>query len=266
MVDFSDLDDINLDNYGQAPVRKTKRDRPTFPCQSCAGTGHYQHVRVHQEKAHCFACGGRGFFYTDPHKRAANKVKRQARKVAEAEKQRLILIEAQAQFNRDYPGIIEMARDFGKTSEFMRSLVDQFGQKGSLTEKQIEAIRKFAAKREEWRINKEAERKELAAEVDLSPIHVMFETARKAGLKRLAYRAEGLLIKPASAFGANAGALYVKTENDLYLGKVVGNEFKPSRDTKPEHRDALKTIAVNPSKLRRPTANSLVAAHAAAVH
>ena len=121
MVDFSDLDDIDLNAGG---VRKAKKDRPTFPCQSCVGTGQYQRVRVHQEKAHCFACGGRGFFYTDPHKRAANKVKRQTRKVAEAEKQRQVLIAAQAQFNKEYPGVIEMARDFGKTRDFMRSLVD----------------------------------------------------------------------------------------------------------------------------------------------
>ena len=246
MVDFSDLDDLNLDHYGQKPARKAKKDRPTFPCQSCVGTGQYQQVRVHQEKAHCFACGGRGFFYTDPHKRAANKVKRQARKVAEAEKQRLILIAAQASFNQEYPGVIEMARDFGKTSEFMRSLVDQFGQKGALSEKQVEAIRKFAAKRAEFQAQRSAEREKLAAEVDLSPIHAMFDKARESGLKKLQYRAEGLIIKPAPASGANAGALYVKTTEGHYIGKVVGNKFHPTRDAKQDNKDALLTIAKNP--------------------
>lgn len=246
MVDFSDLDDTNLDHYGQKPARKAKKDRPTFPCQSCVGTGQYQQVRVHQEKAHCFACGGRGFFYTDPHKRAANKVKRRARKVAEAEKQRQILIAAQAQFNKDYPGVIDMARDYGKTSEFMRSLVDQFGQKGALSEKQVEAVRKFAAKRDEFQAQRQAERDKLSTEVDLSPIHAMFDKARSSGLKKLQYRAEGLTIKPAPASGANAGALYVKTSSGTYLGKVTGNKFMPSRDATAHTSGALLTIAKNP--------------------
>lgn len=42
---------------------KAKKERKTFPCQSCGGTGVYRAPRVHQEKAHCFPCGGKGFFY-----------------------------------------------------------------------------------------------------------------------------------------------------------------------------------------------------------
>ena len=239
MVDFSDLDDTNLDNYGKTPAKKSKKDRPTFPCQTCAGTGRYRHPRVHQEKDHCFACGGRGFFYTSP-------FDRQKKRDAAHKRKADAILKVQQTFDAQYPGVIALAREFGKTSEFMRSLVDQYGSGKLLTERQVEAIRKFAEKRDEYRIQRQAERDKLSTEVDLAPIHAMFDHARDAGLKKLQYRAEGLVIKPASAVSANAGALYVKTTNDCYIGKVIGNKFHPNRDATQSHKEALLKIAKDP--------------------
>lgn len=239
MVDFSDLDDINLDQYGTKPVKASKKDRPTFPCQSCAGTGVYRAPRIHQEKAHCFACGGKGFFYTSPYER-------QKRKQAAHNRKADAILKVQQVFDAQYPGVIDMAREFARTSEFMRDLVDQYGRGKLLSERQVEAIRKFAAKRAEFQAQRSAEREKLAAEVDLAPIHAMFDKAREAGLKRLQYRAEGLIIKPAPSFSANAGALYVKTTDDLYIGKVVGNKFHPNRDATQSNKEALLNIAKNP--------------------
>lgn len=242
MVDFSDLDDKNLDKGGA----RAKKDRPTFPCQSCAGTGQYQSPRVHQEKSHCFACGGKGFFYTSPFDRQK---KREAARNRKAD----AILKVQQAFDLQHPGVIAMAREFGKKSEFMRDLVEQYGQGKLLTERQVEAIRKFAAKRAEFEEQRRIEQEKRNVEVDLSPIHAMFESARKAGLKRLSYRAENLIIKPASEHGKNVGALYVKaikgdTEigDDAYLGKIVGTKFIAQKYTSQAHIDGLHRIAINP--------------------
>ena len=114
MVDFSDLDDIDLNAGG---VRKAKKDRPTFPCQSCAGTGNYQNVRVHQEKSHCFACGGKGFFYTSP-------FERQKKRDAAHNRKANAILSAQQAFDQQYPGVIAMVREFAAKSEFMRDLLE----------------------------------------------------------------------------------------------------------------------------------------------
>jgi hypothetical protein len=74
----------------------------------------------------------------------------------------------------------------------------------------------------------------------------MFAHARDKGYKRPIYRAEGLKISLAPATGANAGALYVKTDEDQYIGKVVDQQFFASRDATDEHKTALSVIAQSP--------------------
>jgi DnaJ-class molecular chaperone len=41
-----------------------------FPCSSCAGTGKYTGVRVHQDRTDCFVCRGKGYFLTSAADRA----------------------------------------------------------------------------------------------------------------------------------------------------------------------------------------------------
>lgn len=74
----------------------------------------------------------------------------------------------------------------------------------------------------------------------------MFDHAKSSGYKRPVYRAEGLKISLAAATGANAGALYVKTEQDEYIGKVSDGRFFGTREATEEHKQALATIAENP--------------------
>jgi hypothetical protein len=74
----------------------------------------------------------------------------------------------------------------------------------------------------------------------------MFNNARDKGYKRPVYRAEGLKISLAPAAGANAGALYVKTEGDEYIGKVTDGRFFGTREATEEHKTALSVIAESP--------------------
>jgi hypothetical protein len=66
------------------------------------------------------------------------------------------------------------------------------------------------------------------------------ETARNSGHKKPIYRAAGLVISRAPDHGKNPGALYVKTEEDEYLGKILGTDYtgKPA--------PALAAIAADP--------------------
>lgn len=88
--------------------------------------------------------------------------------------------------------------------------------------------------------------------VDLSSIKRMFDNAAASGLKRLAYRANGLVISPAAASGRNPGALYVKLEESGdYQGKVFENTFHPTFSCTDATKAALNEIAANPGEAAR---------------
>jgi len=72
--DFSDLD-----TFDTAEV-KAGAERQTYPCGRCGGTGFFQGVRIHEEREHCFACKGKGYFLTSPQQREANRAKAAERK------------------------------------------------------------------------------------------------------------------------------------------------------------------------------------------
>lgn len=91
-----------------------------------------------------------------------------------------------------------------------------------------------------------------AQTVDLSSIKRMFDNAAASGLKRLAYRANGLIISPAASSGRNPGALYVKTEKSGdYQGKVFENTFHPTFSCTDATKEALNEIAKNPGEAAR---------------
>lgn len=244
MIDFSDLDhDPKLDSG--KPVGKAKaKDRPTFPCQSCDGTGIYKGVRIHQMESKCFACGGKGFFYTSPSDRLK-------RKAEAADKKRRIWKAAADAFNELHPGFLDLLNKACEFSTFAQTMREQYNEKGNLTAGQVEAVERLMAKAAATKAAKLAERDKHKATVDLSPIHQMFDHASKAGLKRLQYRAESLVISPAKAHSVNAGALYVKTESGTYLGKIVGDKFSPSRDATANTTGSLLKIAEDPIEVAK---------------
>lgn len=80
---MGDSFDDFISSISDDPViaRPVKKDRPKYPCGQCHGTGRYHSPRVHQEKEHCFACRGTGYFLKSPEKREKTKARREARKV-----------------------------------------------------------------------------------------------------------------------------------------------------------------------------------------
>lgn len=204
-----------------------------YPCGQCGGTGLYAGVRVHQEKKQCFACRGKGYFKTDPRKLEKARQQR-AKKKQDA-------IEEAQELNKAtpvYASVFAMAT----WNELAASLAEQHNSGKAWSEKQVIAIQSMLHRMEERRAQREAE----AKAVNLQSIIDMFNHAKESGYKRPVYRAEGLKISLASESGNNAGALYVKTEADEYIGKVADGRFFGTREATEEHKAALALIAENP--------------------
>ena len=215
------------------PVQLKQSTEKRYPCGQCAGTGLYTGVRVHQEKQQCFACRGKGYFKTDPRKLEKARQQR-AKKKADA-------MEASKEQNQSttiYASVFAMAG----WNALAASLADQHNAGRAWSEKQIAAIESMLVRMEERRAQREAE----AKSVNLQPIIDMFTNARERGYKRPIYRAEGLKISMAPDLGQNAGALYVKTIDGEYIGKVADGRFFPTREATDEHKAAVLTIAENP--------------------
>lgn len=231
MDDWDSFVNSLADSDAPIPLKNSAEKR--YPCGQCAGTGLYSGVRVHQEKKECFACRGKGYFKTDPRKLEKARQQR-AKKKQDA-------IEAAQELNKASP-IYASVFAMATWNELAASLAAQHNSGKAWSEKQIAAIQGMLVRMEERR----AERAATATAVDLSPIVQMFDHAKSSGYKRPVYRAEGLKISLAPATGNNAGALYIKTESDEYIGKVAEGRFFGTREATDEHKQALVTIAENP--------------------
>lgn len=241
---FADLDETEFGGAPASTEAKPAKARPTFPCQSCAGSGLYRAPRVHQEKAECFPCGGRGFFYSSHADRMKNRAAAAKRKQSKLEV-------AQEAFNALNEGFIAVLAEMTSWNDFARNLMEQYKTKGALSENQVSAIYRMKAKADETRAAKQAARSSVSATVDLSSIHAMFDRAKASGLKKPAYRAEGLVLSLAKEGSANFGSIYVKRASGEYIGKVTGSDFRATSDAKAEDKDTLQKIAANPSQVAK---------------
>lgn len=238
--DFNSFLDSADAEFDGAPKRKTSTEE-RFPCGQCHGTGRYQGARVHQEKAHCFACRGTGFFKTDPRKLEARRVSKATSAANAKAQKRQAFAEAHPEMSEE---LARVGRE-GSTNGFISSLAAALEQYGSLTENQIAAWYRGRAKLVQIQEARATERQASQVQVDLTPIRSMFETAVGNGYKKPTYRAEGLILSRAPDTGSNPGALYVKSEDDAYLGKILGTTFHPTRDGR-QAGETLLAIAIDP--------------------
>ena len=230
-------------NAEAAPIevkQPSKFDTKQFTCESCHGTGQWAGGTNRHNNAKCNTCHGRGFLVSSYASRQAAKIKRHAKKQAG-------LDAVAADWASENEALHAFLTDAASWSTFAASLLEATGKYGSLTDKQrasaTSMMSKMAAKAEA----KAAQDQTPKVEVDLAPIRKMFETAVNNGHKRPKYRAGGLVISKAPDHGANAGALYVKTVDDEYQGKLVGTNFIAMRNAAPETVPTLAEIAADPA-------------------
>ncbi len=222
-LDWTDLEShVTADGVFAPPAKRSAgidAKVVKFPCQPCGGSGSYRGARVHQTKSHCFACGGKGYFLTSERDRRNARVNTAARKERN-------LAEASLAFDAANPGLVTFLQAATKWSSFAADLYAKLGKYGSLTEGQVRAVRSMQAKTAARQETRQQERAAGAATVDLSPIRAMFDAATRNGSgKEPTYRAAGLIIAAAKAHSANPGALYIRTTEGEYLGKLVGCNY-----------------------------------------
>jgi len=249
LADIPGLNDLDRASTGIVPANP-KKSRETFPCESCRGTGRYQGVRVHQPEEKCFACKGKGYFLKSYADRMAGKKKR-----AQAKMNRWVL--AQTEFEKAHPGLIAKVRaDLLPWNAFAASLIEQYDDKATLTEKQVAALQtqldKNAERQAARAATKAAETQKLEANpVDPSAIRELFETAKSNGLKKPGLWFGDLKISEAPSHGRNAGALYVKQGGE-YAGKIIGSTFHPAWGVPAMTiLNSLLEIASNPAEVLR---------------
>jgi len=226
------IDSLISDDVDQLKAAPTKREnKVTFTCTACNGSGLWNGGRVNRHgNKKCNTCMGSGSLKTDPRKLRQRRLAAAVRK----EDQR----NAAREQNLGHDGLFSALRDASDWNSFAQSLVQQHEEGKVWTENQVAAARRMVAKIEANRAARVAN----APSVDLQPIRDMFEAALANGHKRPTYRAEGLVINRAPDHGRNPGALYVKTEDGDYLGKVLGTSYMGKDDA----AEALASIASNP--------------------
>jgi hypothetical protein len=208
---------------------KRAANEKRFPCAQCAGTGIYSGLRVHQEKRHCFACRGKGYFKTDPRKL-------QKAREARASKKEDALAKARAA--NESISLFSQVQAIASWHSFAQSLMEQHYSGRAWSERQVAAMADALD-----RIQVRAKEREAAAlQVNLQAILDLFSSSTASGYRRPTYRAEGLILSLAPEGGANAGAIYVKSEDKSYLGKVVAGRYLGVDQA----REALSVIAASP--------------------
>lgn len=243
-MDFSDLDQKELNVSAKA----AKAAPATFPCMSCAGTGLFRGYRTHQQETHCFACNGKGH-HNKPHFEAMQDKKR--RKATRLTNKLNRVADVKEALEEREPGLFRFMAENQDWCGIYADMVRQLNDGKAMTENQHNAcvgiMNKTLMRRAEKDAAKKAEAAARATEVDLGTIHAMFAKASEAGLKKLVYRANGLVLSPAKAHSANAGGIYVKTKGGTYLGKVMGQKFMATRECTEVQKEALNAVAADPA-------------------
>ena len=239
--DFAESLDSDLSGV---PTKTPGKYAPRqFTCESCNGTGLWLHGRMNRHGNNkCNTCHGQGTMATSASDRRAKREKAATRKAD--------LRTAAKDDNLAHDGLFPALLSMSDWNSFASSLVQQHAEGRTWTDKQVSAARSMVAKVEAKKAERAAAKKALvsaAPTVDLQPIRAMFDSVVAQGFKRPKYRAEGFIVSLAPAHGVNAGALYVKSTDDVYMGKLVGDKFHGTRDSQGSGVDqALQTIAADP--------------------
>lgn len=166
----------------------------------------------------CFACKGLGYkeFKSSPESRAASKEMRDTKKTRNE-------AENLAFFGEKYPEI--MAWILATQSfEFAVSMLANVKRTGELTEGQIAACERCIERNKTRKV-------EALAKIESAPIVLVdklmeaFESAKANKAKRPILRFESFQASLAPSTGVNAGAIYIKSNSDVYLGKIQNGKF-----------------------------------------
>lgn len=223
----------------RASTSKTVNQIAMFKCDTCKGSGRFVRGFYNpRDYGPCNKCKGTGKLKTDPETRAKQKK-------ARVDKKKAALGEYIAAHTAEYTWAITNMSHFG----FALSMYEAVKQHGSWTDGQLAAIRKCMARdaeREKTREATKAATPVITGE-GFDRMLATFARARASGLKWPKLRIDPYVFALAGERSKYAGkALFVKHDNDGYLGRIdLEGRWFPS-DTGRGHDDEVRRICQDP--------------------
>lgn len=129
--------------------------------------------------------------------------------------------------------------------EFALSLHGALNRYGKLTDNQINAAYRCIEKKRTALADRMM-REAAAPTVSIVAIETAFAAAKVAGLKRPKLRFAEFAFSPAGANSVNPGAVYVKSLDGTYLGKIANGKFVRARECDDETETAILTVCMDP--------------------
>jgi hypothetical protein len=216
-------------------------------CPKCRGTGRFISWGGRDLGA-CHSCKGKGqkVFKSSATQRADSRAKAADRKANAAQT-------ALETFAAQHPAEWAWIEASRGSFDFAQSMYTSIQGYGSLTVNQLAACTRAAEKAAARNAERAAQRTaaiENAPVIDMTKIEAAFAAARASGLKSPKLRIAGLVISPAKATSANAGALYVKSkgsfDDSTYFGKIIGGKFIKSRECDAATEAQILVVAADP--------------------
>jgi hypothetical protein len=214
-------------------------------CGKCGGSGRWTGYGDCTGDRRCTLCDGVGHkvFKNSREDRAAAREKAAARKASQA------LADAALNWSRfhvEHPAVAAWIVEAAATGfEFAISLRAAVEKWSGLTPGQMKAAEKCAKAAAERKISRENAAL-TAPTVDVAKLEQAFTAAKTSGLKWPKMNLGRIVVSPAGANSRNPGALYVKSKDDGYLGKVQGGQFFASRDCSDDQREAVVKLLADP--------------------
>jgi hypothetical protein len=157
---------------------------------------------------------------------------------------------AREAFEEANPGLIASLREMASWHGFAASLVSQFDQRGSLSERQVATARDAVARSALRQAERARAKSSNSGNVDVSAIERLFVVALESGLKRPRFLTDVLVISPAPSTGRNAGSIYVKHDGE-YAGRISGGRFMATAAASATTLPLLLELAADPSGVAR---------------
>lgn len=200
-------------------------------CAACSGSGRFRSY-TGRIVGDCFKCKGKGIlrYKQSPEQREKARVAAGARRKAAAAE---TASKADTWLEGNPAEASWLREASAKGFDFATDMLASLSKWGAFTEKQEAAVRRGAAnsaiRQAEWAA-RDAALLASAPTVDIARIEVALAAATASGLAWPKLRLADFVFSPAGASSRNAGAIYVKGHDGLYLGKIAGGKFARSRD------------------------------------
>lgn len=202
-------------------------------CPKCNGRGVYR-AMYGGYVGRCDQCRGSKVVEVSAAELAAK-----AQRKADKDSELAARVQAWIAANPEAAAWLEVAS--AKGDGFAISLSAGLARYGQLTANQLAAVERNIA-----RVKVRAPAAAAAPAASMPAVEEAFSRARAKGVKHPKMRLAGFTLSPASESSANAGAIYVKSSEGTYLGKVLGGVFAKSRECSPELQAKVLEVAKDP--------------------